>query len=97
MPKRKKQRSSHIVQTLLILAVPAGLALAAYVGYSYVRNAYANKQKLMAAEISEVRIPTDEEIRLEAAKSANLEYPVDRPLKTPEQIANEAEISARKM
>ncbi len=97
MPIKKKQKSSYLIQTLLILAVPAVLALASYAAYSYVRNTYAKEQKQMTREISEVKIPDDEEIRQEAAKSANLEYPVEKPLKTPEQIVSEAEISARKM
>jgi hypothetical protein len=97
MPNKRKQQSSFLVQAVSILAVPAALALVAYAGYNFVRNAYVNEQKLMAKEIAEVKITTDEEIRQEAAKSANLEYPVDKAAKTPEQIANEADASARKM
>ena len=88
MPNKRKQQSSFLVQAMLILAIPAALSIIAYAGYNFVRNAYVNKQKLMAREISEVKITPDEEIRQEAAKSANLEYPVDKPVKTLEQIAN---------
>ena len=95
--KKKKQQSSCLTQAVLILAVPAALVMAAYVGYNFVKKAYANEQKLMAKEISEVKIPSDEEMHQEAAKSAKLEYPVEKPLKTPEQIAKEAELTARKI
>ncbi len=97
MPKKMKQQSSFFVKAVLTLAIPAALALVAYAGYTFVRNAYVNKQKLMAREISEFKIPTDEEILQEAAKSANLEYPVDKPAKTLEQITKDAEATARKM
>lgn len=97
MPKKNKQQPSSILQTMLILAVFAALAIAAYTAYRFVRNAYAHEQKLIAQEISEIKIFSDEEIFLEAAKSANLELPVNKPLKTPGQIAKEAEVSARKM
>lgn len=82
---------------MLTLAVPVALAITAYIGYHYVKNSYAHEQEMMAKEMSEVIIPADEEIRIEAAKSANLEYPLDKPSKTPDQIAKEAEGSARKM
>lgn len=80
---------------MLILGIPATLAIAACAGYNYVRIAYTDEQKLMAKEISEVKIPPDDEICQEAAKSANLEYPVEKPRKTPEQIAKEAAASAK--
>ncbi|MFA6568284.1 MAG: hypothetical protein WCS96_08750 [Victivallales bacterium] len=97
MPKKRKQQSSRLVRSVLTLAVLAVLAITAYAGYNFVRKSYANEQKLMSGEISELKISPDEEIRQEAAKSAKLEYPVDKPLKTPGQIAKEAEASARKM
>jgi len=97
MDNKKKKQSSCLVRAVWMLAVPAALAIAAYASYQFVRNSYANEQKLIAGEISGLKLPSDEEIRQEAAKSANLEYPVEKPLKTPEQIAKEAEASARKM
>lgn len=95
MNKKRKQQPSWIAQVVLTLAVPVALAITVYIGYHYVKNAYAHEQETMVKEISEVKVPPDEEIREEAAKSANLEYPVAKPSKTPEQIAKESNFSAK--
>ena len=97
MPKKRKKQSSRIVLAVLILSILAALGILVYFSYCFVKKAYISEKMKIAREISEIKILTDEQIRRDAAKSANLEYPVAKPLKTPEQIAKEAEAAARKM
>ncbi len=78
-----------------IVIIPVVLIIVVLLGIQYFKSAYRNEQMLMKKELSELKAMPDEEIRIEAARSAKLEYPVKVPSKTPDQISKEAMDSAR--
>ncbi|GEM_PF-3373903 len=101
MAKKHYKHGSGITGPLKVLAtllfITSVVAGIAFYGVSYYKSTYRNEQKLMTKELSELKMPADEEIRQEAAKSANLEYPVKPPTKTLAQITQEAQETARKL
>ncbi|HCE45978.1 MAG TPA: hypothetical protein DET40_20730 [Lentisphaeria bacterium] len=99
-PNHRKQSSSgmSILKALAgLLLVPAILIMVAVAGIQYYKSSYRNEQRLLSKELSEIKVMSDEEIRLEAAKSAKLEHPVKPPSKTQDQVSKEAMDAARKM
>ncbi len=71
------------------------LFIIGYAVVQYCKSEHSRVLNQLRKELSEVKTPSDEEIRIEAARSAKLEYPVNPPLKTPEQISREASDSAK--